>query len=60
MNAKAFLIRCDCESKKHNEQNKLCPVELMMDIIVQHEVQGIVLDVLDVEAMDAPIEGVSE
>ena len=46
---KGFLICCDCKGKDHDEHNKLCPVELFLDIILQHQVQWCLHDIIAVE-----------
>jgi len=61
MKLKAFMVRCTCpgEKTKHDESNKECPTELFMQLVISHDLfPHLVHDVLDCEAMDAPIEAV--
>lgn len=59
MKLKAFLVRCTCPGDEHDDSRRDCPTEIFMQLILTHNLYPhLVHDVLDCEALDAPIEGV--
>ena len=56
---KAFLVVCECNGS-HNCENKKCPVEQMMFLILSHGFERHIHDVLDVQPVFGDHEDVIE
>ena len=56
---KAFCVVCECNAK-HDRENKKCPVEQMMFLILSHGFEKHIHDVLDVQPVFGGHEDVIE
>lgn len=57
---KAFLIICNCKGTNHDENNKTCPVEKFIHILISLNQIHIVHDIIDCQPIAHTNEGAEE